>query len=207
MRTGFRIPIVALAVLAAAAAHPEAPSAPLSLGARAPRADVKMPGVDGAKRSIDDSRGTKGTLVVFTCNHCPYVKAWEERTVAIGNAALDMGVGVFAINANDPAVQPEDAYDEMKRRSAERGMNYPYVVDTTSEVARAFGATKTPEFFLFDAQGRLVYHGALDDNARDASKVEATWLSDALEALVAGREIEVKETKALGCSIKFRKAS
>ena len=176
----------------------------LAIGARAPMANVKMTGVDGRSVSIADLRGAKGTLVIFTCNACPWVKAWETRIVDVGNTYAKRGVGVIAINANDPGVQAEDAYAVMQERAKQRGMAFPYVVDATSDLARAFGATRTPEAFLFDRKGKLVYHGAIDDNAREPEKVTARWLRDALESAVAGKPVALRETKALGCAIKFR---
>ena len=164
----------------------------------------KLAGTDGKSHSIADVRGKKGTLVIFTCNHCPYVKAWDERTAKLGNAALEKGIGVIAINSNDDAKYPEDGFDKMVERAKALGIAYPYVVDATSALARNFGATKTPEFFLFDADGALVYHGALDDEAEDESKVSKRWLADAIDALAAGKAIAVAETKAFGCGIKFR---
>jgi peroxiredoxin len=195
--------LLALAVLPAVPAA----AADLALGASIPKADVKMKSVDGRKLSIADVKGEKGTLVIFTCNHCPWVIAWEERVVALGNEFSGRGVGVIAINPNDPAVQKEDGLEAMQARAAERGKQFPYVVDATSDVARAFHAKVTPEAFLFDAEGRLVYHGTIDDNAQKPAEVKRTYLRDALEALVSGGEIEDKQTKALGCTIKFRAAS
>jgi peroxiredoxin len=176
----------------------------LAIGDPAPMTDVKMKNVDGREVSIAGVAGKKGTLVVFTCNHCPWVKAWEKRLVEIGNGYSTRGIGVIAINSNDPETYAEDGYAQMQKRAKQRGMKYPYVVDATSDVARAFGATRTPEAFLFDAGGRLVYHGAIDDNAREPGKVSRRYLEDGLKALIEGREIAVRETKALGCSIKFR---
>ena len=103
-------------------------------------------------------------LVVFTCNACPYAKAWEERIVALGNEYRAQGIGAIAINANDPAIVAGDSYDGMQEVAKERNLQFPYVVDAGSQVARAFGATRTPEAFLFDAEGKLVYHGTIDDN-------------------------------------------
>lgn len=169
-----------------------------------PAKDVKMKNVDGKEVTIADVAGKNGTLVIFSCNHCPFVKAWETRTTDIGNTYREKGVGVIQINANDPAVQAPDGYKEMQERAKERGFKFPYVVDASSDVARAFGASRTPEFFLYDKAGTLVYHGAFDDNSKDASKAEHHYLKDALEALLAGKPVEVAETKAIGCSIKFR---
>jgi AhpC/TSA family len=164
-----------------------------------------MRGVDGAMHSIASSAGVKGTLIVFICNHCPWVKAWQGRLVEIGNSALTRGIGVIMINPNDPGVYPEDDFAHMKDRARALGFEFPYVVDATSSVARAFGATHTPEAFLFDARGALVYHGAVDDDARRPEAVAHRYLHDAVEALLAGRPIEPQETKALGCSLALRK--
>ncbi|NQU10078.1 thioredoxin family protein [bacterium] len=176
----------------------------LKLGEPAPSADVKMKNVDGKELSITDVKGEKGTLVIFSCNHCPYVKAWEERIAQLGNDYQKKGVGVIQINANDPAVAG-DTFEAMQQRAKERGFEFPYVVDASSGVARAFGASRTPEVFLFDAAGQLVYHGTVDDNYQSPADVKERYLADALTALVAGAEIKVKEIKAIGCSIKFRK--
>jgi thiol-disulfide isomerase/thioredoxin len=164
----------------------------------------KMTNVDGKALTLAEARGAKGTLVIFTCNECPYVKAWEKRIAELGNAALAKGIGVLAVNANDPAVVPGDGFEAMQARAKELGLRFPYVVDATSGVARAFGATRTPEAFLFDGNGTLVYHGTIDDNAKDASAVKERYLADAVDALAAGRDVATKETKALGCGIKFR---
>jgi len=176
----------------------------LTVGEVAPSADVKMLNVDGRELSIADVKGARGTLVVFTCNHCPYAKAWEQRLVAIGNAYREKGFGVIAVNPNDAEAYEDDSYPEMQKRAKEKGYAFPYVVDATSGVAKAFGATRTPEVFLFDAGGKLVYHGAIDDNAEDAAKVTKTYLRDALDAVAGGSPVRVAETKAIGCSIKFR---
>lgn len=176
----------------------------LPIGASIPMGDVKMKGVDGKDLAIADVKKPAGTLVIFTCNHCPFVKAWQSRIVELGNSYAAKGVGVIAVNANDPKVADEDSYDVMQQRAKEGGMQFPYVVDATSNLARAFGATRTPEAFLFDKDGKLVYHGAIDDNAQEPSKVENTYLKNALEAVVSGREVAVKETKSIGCGIKFR---
>jgi hypothetical protein len=158
-----------------AAPKSDAPG-PLAIGAAIPMAKTSMSGVDGKSLSIADAGGKKGTLVIFMCHHCPWVKAWQDRIARIGNAALDQGVGVIAINSNDPAEYPEDDLAGMKDQAKQLSLKFPYVVDATSDVARAFGATRTPEAFLFDASGKLVYHGTVDDNAHDASAVSKPWL-------------------------------
>lgn len=164
--------------------------------------NVKMKGVDGHELSIADVAGKSGTLVVFSCNHCPFVKAWQGRIASIGNAAAGKGVGVIVINSNDPTEYPEDSYGEMQARAKQLGFTFPYVVDATSGVARAFDATRTPEAFLFDKDGKLVYHGAIDDS-KEAGAVTKRFLQDAVEAVAAGKDVPVKDTKFVGCGIKF----
>jgi len=198
---------LAIACLATPALAQDSAPSPLALGASAPMHDTVMKGVDGKDHSIASVAGKKGTLVVFTCNSCPFAKGWQERLAAIGNQAVKSGFGVVAINANDPDRNREDSFEQMVARAKKLGFKFPYVVDGTSDVARAFGATCTPETFLFDAKGLLVYHGAVDDNMRDPSAVKEPWLRDAVQAVAAGHTVAASETKAIGCSIKFRSKS
>ena len=174
----------------------------LNIGDKAPSTSVKMKNVDGSSVSIADVVGKQGTLVVFSCNHCPFVKAWQGRIASVGNAAKTKGIGVIVINANDPTDYPEDSYAEMQTRAKDLGFTFPYVVDATSDVARAFGATRTPEAFLFDKDGKLVYHGAIDDS-KEADQVTKHFLQDAIDAELAGKAVPVAETKFVGCGIKF----
>jgi peroxiredoxin len=198
---------LALTLTSAAMAADEAAPAGIAIGDEAPMATTKMKNVDGKQLSIADVKKAKGTLVVFSCNACPWAKAWETRIVALGNASTKRGIGVIVINSNDPTVNDQDGYDVMKERAKQRKMQFAYVVDATSDVARAFGATRTPEAYLFGADGKLVYHGTIDDNAHEPDKVEARYLQDAVDAVVAGKAVSTQETKALGCSIKFRAKS
>ncbi|MES1209926.1 MAG: thioredoxin family protein [Pseudomonadota bacterium] len=191
------IPVVAVAG--------ETTGSALAIGAKLPALATKMKNVDGKLVSIADVGGKAGTLVVFTCNHCPFAKGWEERIVDLGNSYAKKGVGVILINANDPATHEEDGFAEMQTRAKSRGLQVPYVVDETSAVARAFGASVTPEAFLFDRKGKLVYHGAVDDNHKEPDKVQKRYLKDALDAVVAGKPPATPETKGIGCGIKFRK--
>jgi peroxiredoxin len=191
-------------LLAACALSQDAPPPPLALGSKAPLVTVKMKSVDGTQLSLNDLAGKKGTLVVFTCNHCPWAQAWQSRVAEIGNAARKNGIGVVAINSNDPAAYPEDDFAPMQERAKLLKLDFPYVMDATSELAKAFGATKTPEAFLFDKSGKLVYHGTIDDNAREPEKVTRRWLRDAVDAVVAGKSVATGETKAFGCGIKYR---
>src|SRR6266568_4213627 len=160
----------------------------LNLGDKAPSTSVKMKNVDGRDVSIADVVGKEGTLVIFSCNHCPFVKAWQDRIAAIGNSAKDKGVGVMAINSNDPADYAEDSFDEMQKRAQKLGFTFPYVVDATSDVARAFDAKRTPEAFLFDKDGKLVYHGAIDDSQK-ANEVKDHFLQEAIDASTAGKPV------------------
>ena len=180
---------------------------PLALGSPAPMRETLMKSVDGKERSIASVAGPKGTLVVFTCNTCPYARGWEDRIAVIGNAAAKRGLGVIAVNSNDPSRNSGDSFEQMVARAKKLGLKYPYVVDATSDVARAFGASATPEAFLFDAKGQLVYHGTVDDNMRDPKAVKDPWLRQAVDAVVAGNTVATAETKAMGCSIKFRMKS
>ena len=201
-----RSPIARLTALAGLALALTAGSAraDLAIGDAVPMKDVKMAGVNGKAVTLADVAGKKGTLVVFTCNHCPWAKMWQTRVTEIGNAAGKAGIGMVAINANDPADYPEDDMNGMKQRAKQLGMKFPYVVDATSDVARAFGASRTPEAFLFDAEGKLVYHGTIDDNAKDATAVKDAWLKAAVNEVAAGKTVTTAETKAMGCSIKLR---
>lgn len=200
------------AMLAVSSAKPvqaqpgDAGPTPLALGATMPLRDVAMKNVDNKELTLAQVAGKKGTLVLFICNHCPWVKAWQPRLAEVGNAAMQKGIGVIAINANDPAAYPEDEFDVMVKRAVEVGYKFPYVVDATSEVARAFGASHTPEVFLFDAKGKLAYHGAVDDNAQHPEEVKARHLADAVTAVSTGKRVKNANTKALGCGIKFRAA-
>lgn len=177
---------------------------PLSIGSAVPMKNAKMKSVEGTDVTLASVAGKNGTLVVFTCNHCPWAKMWQTRVAAIGNAALEQGLGVVAINSNDPAEYPEDDYASMQTRAKDLGFKFPYVVDATSDVARAFGASRTPEAYVFDAKGKLVYHGTVDDNARDESAVKDAYLKDAVNAVASGKAVPVSETKSMGCGIKFR---
>ncbi len=177
----------------------------IAIGETALKTDVKMKNIDGEMVSIADVTGEKGVLVIFTCNQCPWVKGWEIRMATLGNKYQDKGIGVIMINSNDPAVSAEDSFEVMQERAAQRGFEFAYVVDADSSMARAYGAKVTPEAFLFDASGKLVYHGTIDDNMRDESSVTKRYLRDALAATVMGQDVAVQETKSLGCTIKFRK--
>jgi peroxiredoxin len=197
---------LAAAALAAALSAALQMTTPLTLGAKAPASvtATKMKNVDGKMISIADAAGKAGTLVIFTCNHCPFAKGWEQRIAELGATYSKKGIGVLLVNANDPAMHAEDDFAGTQARAKSLKLEVPYVIDETSNVARAFGASVTPEAFLFDAAGNLAYHGTIDDNHRDPSKVEKRYLKDALDAVVAGKRPAVPESKGLGCGIKYR---
>ena len=182
----------------------------LPLGKPAPESTIKMKNaVDGKVKSVSiaDVTGKNGTLVVFTCDHCPFARGWEGRIVELGNTYVKKGIGVILINANDPSEHEEDGFAGMQARAKSANMQIPYVIDETSNVARAFGATVTPEVFLFDRHGKLAYHGAVDDNRKEPEKVQNHYLKEALDAVVSGKPPALPETKSLGCSIKYRPSS
>ncbi len=164
---------------------------------------VKMQSVDDATLTLSQLKGEKGTLVVFTCSHCPFVLGWQDVMVDIGNTYSKKGIGVIFINSNDPGTAG-DTFESMQAMAQEEGYQFPYLVDATSNVARNFGAQKTPDVFLFNAEDKLVYKGAVGEGGRAPKDGGAAWLKDALDALLAGKDIENKVTKAVGCSIKFR---
>ena len=195
---------IVIGVVLAASLAVAGGAAAIEIGDALPAGSVPMNNVDGNELTLAGSMGPKGLLVVFSCNHCPWVQRWEERIVALGNSYQGKGIAVVAVNSNDTTEYPDDGFEQMRSRAKEKGYAFPYVVDATSGVARAFGASKTPEAYLFDAGGKLVYTGTIDDNARDAAAVTATYLKDALEAVVTGGAVPMAKTKALGCSIKLR---
>lgn len=162
-----------------------------------------LPGVDGQTHGLNDYRG-KPVAVIFTCNHCPYAQAWEDRMVQIQADYRDKGVQLIAISSNDAEKYPDDGFEAMKSRANEKNFNFPYLYDETQEVARAYGAERTPEVFVFDAAGTLRYHGAIDDNYEDPSAVKQTYLRDALDAVLVGNSVPTTETPPVGCTIKWK---
>lgn len=180
----------------------------LSIGSPMPMFPA-LPGVDGKTCSSDDLANAKALVIVFSCNHCPYVQAYEERMIAFQSAFTPKGVRLVAINSNETANYPEDNFEEMARRAKKRGFNFTYLRDEDQRVAEAFGATHTPEFFVFaprrgESAFRLVYHGRMDDNHQNAGAVRERYLQDAVEAALAGVPAVVPETHSIGCTIKWR---
>ena len=177
----------------------------LDLGSILPLGDIKMADISGKDISLNDAKGENGLLVIFSCNTCPWVIAWEDRYVELADTYKDKGVGIVAINSNETKFENVDSMEEMQEHAQENGYNFYYTMDKKSNLARAFGATRTPHIYLFDKKDKLVYRGAIDDNARNPDKVENTYLADAIDNMLAGSAIDPAATKALGCAIKFAK--
>lgn len=175
---------------------------PLPLGATIPVADVKMQDISGKEVSLGEAKTAKGLLVMFSCNTCPYVIKNQSRTYEVCKYANGMGVGVALLNSNEAKRGDDDSFEEMKKYATDQGYHWNYLVDKNHKVADAFGANRTPECFLFDANGKLVYHGAIDDNPSDATAVTRKHLLVAIDELLAGKDIAVKESKSVGCTIK-----
>jgi peroxiredoxin len=166
--------------------------------------EFELPGVDGKSYTLSAlSEGKKATALVFTCNHCPYVLAWMERIIVAAKDYAGQGVAFAGINANDPAKYAADDFAGMKKLAKDYDLPYPYLHDETQEVATAYGAERTPEFFVFDADLKLRYHGAPDSNYDDAGAAEP-YLRNALDAVLAGGEPPVAETPPVGCTIKWK---
>ena len=161
-------------------------------------------GTDGKTYSLTDYKEKKGVAVIFTCNACPYAKAFEDRINKLAKEFSPKGIAFVAINPNDPGRVPEDSYDNMVKRAKEKAFVFPYVYDSTSEVATAYGAKVTPHVFLLDGDYKLVYRGRIEDET-EAKKSKSHDLKNALNALLASKKITTAETKAFGCSIKWRK--
>jgi AhpC/TSA family len=160
--------------------------------------------VNGAIVSLESlARDAKGVAVIFSCNHCPYVQAWEDRMIELGRTYQPKGIPFILINANDPGKYPEDSFEGMVQRAASKGYPFPYLHDADQTVARSYGATRTPEAFLFDSEGALRYHGRIDDNYDDPAGVRSHDLRDAVEAVLAGRDPASPETPPVGCTIKW----
>ena len=175
----------------------------LEIGSTMPLKDLKLADISGKNITLANAKGDVGTLVVFSCNTCPWVIRWEDRYVSLANTYAQKGIGMIAVNSNAARFGSEDSLEEMLEHAKNNGYNFPYAQDPESELASAFGATKTPHIYLFNADDKLVYLGAIDDNAKNAKKVEVPFLANAIDALLAGNPINPQTTKALGCSIKF----
>jgi peroxiredoxin len=172
-------------------------------------AGFKLKNTEGKLISLTDYPDAKGFAVIFTCNHCPFAKAYQDRIISIDKKYKSKGYPVIAINSNDPEALPEDSYENMIIRAKEKGFTFPYLYDETGEICRHYGATRTPQVYLLEKKGGdliVQYTGAIDDNSQDATKVTTPYLSNAIDALLAGYLPEPSFTKAIGCGIKLREA-
>lgn len=172
----------------------------LKIGDTAPA--FVLPGTDGHQHAFG-GEDENATVVIFTCNHCPYALAWEDRLLAAGREYAHHAVRFLAINSNDAEQKPADSFENMKARTAEKEWPFPYLRDESQEVARAYGALTTPDIYVFDADDKLVYRGAPDGDYEDES-LNAQWLRGALDAVVGNRTPQPAETESVGCSIKWR---
>ena len=183
-------------------------SSELKIGAQMPQFK-NLPATNGKKYSLEDFRTSRILVVAFTCNHCPYVQAYEDRMIAFQKENAPRGVQFIAINSNEIVHYPDDDFDGMVRRAMMKGFNFPYMRDEDQSVASAFGATHTPEFFVFgfgqgEALPRLRYHGKMDDNYQNPALVKERYVQDAVNALVVGKPVSVTETFSIGCTIKWK---
>jgi len=174
----------------------------LAIGSQAPNLDLK--GIDGKRYNLESFNKNSVLLIIFSCNHCPYVQAYEQRIINLQLDYRENGLQVVAINSNDDKNYPEDSFDNMVKRAKSKGFNFIYLRDDTQEVAKAYGATHTPELFLFDKERKLVYIGKIDDNWMEPSKVVTPYLRNAIDEVLKGIPVSVPETFAIGCTIKWK---
>jgi thioredoxin-related protein len=191
------LPIAAIAVMTLKPAGD-----PLPIGSTIPKPEVKMKDISGKEVSFNDAMKKNGLLVMFSCNTCPIVHKYESRTVEICKKALEKNIGVILLNSNEAYRKNGDSYTDMKVYAEKLGYTWNYVVDNNSNMADEFGATRTPEAFLFDKDGKLVYHGAIDDNSGGPDEVTRKHLSIAIDETVSGKNVSTKNTKSVGCGIK-----
>lgn len=163
-----------------------------------------LPGTDGNSYSSEGFKNKNILIVIFSCNHCPYVQAYEERMINLQKEFKDRGVQIVAINSNDDSKYPEDSFDEMKKRAVERKFNFPYLRDETQKIAKAFGASHTPQIFLFNKERKLKYEGKIDDNWQEPDRVQNHYLRDAITEVLDEREVSIPETFSIGCTIKWK---
>ena len=178
-------------------------AAELEIGSTMPKMEQKLQDISGRTMTLADAKGDQGTLVVFSCNTCPWVINWEDRYLTLADTYISKGIGMIAVNSNSSRFNGSESLDEMASHADKIGYQFPYAQDSGSELAYAFGATKTPHIYLFDKEDKLVYRGAIDDNGRDASKVDEPFLANAIDELLSGDSISKTTSKAMGCSIKF----
>ena len=175
---------------------------PLPIGSALPNPEFGMKDISGKQVSFKDATRKNGLLVMFSCNTCPVVHKYKSRTLEVCRYAAGKDIGVILLNPNEASREKGDSYDDMEKYGIAEGYNFHYVLDEQSKMADAFGATKTPEVFLFDNSGKLVYHGAIVDNANDASQVARKHLITAIDEMTGGKAVSVNKTRSVGCTIK-----
>ena len=175
----------------------------IEIGSQMPEMDHKIYGINKKEITLRQIRGEKGTLIIFSCNTCPWVLKWEDRYVSIAEKYYPKGIGIIALNSNVANFDGDDSLIKMASHANKKNYNFPYAQDPQAKLAYAFGATKTPHVYLFNDNDRLVYRGAIDDNARNKSKVDEPFLINALDQMLTGEEVKKSTSKAIGCSIKF----
>jgi len=192
--------LLSLSTGPAGSADPTAPTG-LPIGSPLPKADIQVKDVSGKVITLAETKGANGLLVMFSCNTCPYVIRNQSRTKAVCGYAHGHQIGVVLLNANSGDRNGGNSFEAMQAYAKAQDYGWYYALDDKSVLADAFGASRTPECFLFDKNGRLVYHGAIDDSPGDPGRVERHHLQIAIEEMLAGKEISVKETRSVGCSI------
>lgn len=170
--------------------------------------DFSLKNIDNKMVSMADFDDAKGFIVIFTCNHCPYSKKYEDRIIALDEKYKDKGFPVIAINPNDPEIQPEDSFPMMQKRAEEKGFTFPYLFDETQDYAKKYGATRTPHVYILSKEkDNLIvkYIGAIDNNVKNADNADEKYVEEAVDAILEGNDPEVDYTKAVGCTIKWKK--
>lgn len=198
---------ITILVLAAVAAFAFIKPAGLTIGDMAPDFSLTNT-VDGDKVALADYKDAKGYIVVFTCNHCPYAQLYEERIMNLDKKYGKQGYPVIAISPNDPAQAPDDSPEAMKAQAEKMGYTFPYLFDESQETTKAYGANRTPHVYVLTKTkdgNRVDYIGAIDDNYKSAKDVKIHYLDDAMKAILKGEKPTTAETKAIGCTIKWRK--
>lgn len=192
--------ILILMLTALIAAKPV--SNPLAVGSKIPGVDIKMKDVSGGEVSFKDAMKENGLLVMFSCNTCPFVIKHQDKTKEVSEYALKNSIGVILLNANEAQRGEKDSFDEMKAYAKDQGYNWYYAIDEDSKMADAFGATMTPESFLFNKEGKLVYHGAINDKPRDPNNGKTDYLKTAMSEMLSGKNVSTTNYPQFGCSIK-----
>tara|TARA_B100001996_G_scaffold342779_1_gene297589 strand:- start:187 stop:720 length:534 start_codon:yes stop_codon:yes gene_type:complete len=170
----------------------------------APYVNFILPATSDESYSLDHPSLGEIKVVIFSCNHCPYAQAWEDRIINIQERFSKDNVSIIMISSNDASKYPEDSFEKMKERHSEKKFNFPYLYDESQEVSKMYGAERTPEVFVFDSNSLLRYTGAIDDNYEDESLVKSKYLEDALDSIIKGNKVMIETTDAVGCTIKWK---